>query len=271
MDKYKKLPKNLINHKSLDLDRSVDSTTQEFSETITSEFVEVEDTIALNDAESVIMEDVSEKIFEIDNEIKLEVNEESSSTNTKNSVKDFWRRLKTEHVVDLQENRELEVLKEEKHMSLKRNVESMNESAVISSTMSVKGDVELDTSLVLNGKVYGNIKCNDLIEATFGSYIEGNVEAKSVKFTGSELKGNITIEDFLEANNQSKVLGNIIARRVEISGQVNGEINASDSIVLKNTAIVKGDLISASISIEAGAQLDGKVVTVNDSSRKSVE
>jgi cytoskeletal protein CcmA (bactofilin family) len=281
MNKNKKLPKNLINHKVIDYVEGVEAQNISLNEPIPEEFSVDKEPLNLVSSDLFKTEDKQEELS--DTNIINDMYQEFSDTDTKNDMnqelsflqkektkekKGFWKQFKTEIEIRLDESTELEVLKEEKEMSIRKNTENTNEAAVISSTMSVKGDVELDTSLVLNGKIYGNVKCKDLIEATFGSYIEGNIVAQSVKLNGSELKGNISVEDYFEANNQSKVQGNIIAKRVEISGHVDGEINASDSLVLKNTAVVKGDLFSASISIEAGAQLEGKVTTLIESSKK---
>lgn len=282
MNKFKKLPKNLINHKNTYLEPSLVSILPAIVEDQSVDFDDVNDdegnAVSLFDfsAQSdYVQNEITSKNALIDekekDEFKIENHtEEQVHLNERISVKrNFWNRKEVDKVEILKESSKQEVRKGEKEMSINNSGETIKVSAVISSTMVVKGDVALDTSLVINGKVIGNINCNDLIEATFGSYIEGNIEAKSVKFNGSELKGNITVDDSFEANYQTKILGNIVAKRVEISGHVQGEIKASESLVLKNTAIVTGDLYSASISIEAGAQIEGKVVTIVGESKKS--
>ena len=139
------------------------------------------------------------------------------------------------------------------------NTASVNEpSAVISKMMVINGDVKLDTSLLLAGKVTGNIQCDDHIEVQSNGAVEGNITANSIKLSGGTIKGNITCEGSLETDKDTVITGDISASVIIISGKVNGEIRAKESVTLSSSAVVKGDLFSAAISVEKGALLEGK-------------
>ena len=279
LNKYKKLPKNLENQRKSNLLQVVEDKFEDIE--ITNQKVDSQKNIEKktisvlgnnfpfiafksNDAAELDSADLETKTNE---PIKTKLVEDTAINSKEDTIKkkNVWESI-THYKADNKTNKTNQKGQEEENeMSLNGNVGASKEIAVISNTMVVNGNMELETSLIVNGKILGDINCKDTVEVNFGSIIEGNIQAKSVKCSGSELKGNISVIETFEANNQTKVFGNVEAKRVEISGEVNGEVKASESIVLKKSAVVKGDLFCTSISIEAGAQLDGKVVTVNTS------
>jgi cytoskeletal protein CcmA (bactofilin family) len=154
---------------------------------------------------------------------------------------------------------------EEKRVTMRTNeypdlnsVSSKEPNAVISKMMAITGNVKLDTSLLLAGKVVGNIECEDHIEVRSNGVVEGNITAHSIKLSGGNIKGNITCEGTLETDLETVIVGDISAAVILVSGKVTGEVRAKESVSLTSTAVVKGDLYSASISVEKGAFLEGK-------------
>jgi cytoskeletal protein CcmA (bactofilin family) len=154
---------------------------------------------------------------------------------------------------------------EEKRVTMRTNeypdlnsVSSKEPNAVISKMMVITGNVKLDTSLLLAGKVVGNIECEDHIEVRSNGIVEGNITAHSIKLTGGNIKGNISCEGTLETDLETVIVGDVSANIILVSGKVTGEVRAKESVSLTSTAVVKGDLYSASISVEKGAFLEGK-------------
>lgn len=266
MNKHKRLPKNLLKSKNFTLNQEVGVLIEHQSSDIGLEDISFND--MQRDSKNVQREIIEiaksnyEKYFSfirrrnIDGKTKLNENESPSLISEAGLEVNV-----NEKGIFILDNISEKEQEKGLNMSLSDIVEEEKESSVISGAMVVRGDIDLDTSLLLSGKVFGNIKSIDVIDASFGSYIEGNIEAKSMKFTGSELIGNVSIDDYFESNFQTKISGNINAKNVEIAGTVKGEIKASESVLLKKTAVVIGDIYSALLSIEAGAKLDGKIVT----------
>ncbi len=93
--------------------------------------------------------------------------------------------------------------------------------SVISADLRVVGDLHCAGDIQVEGKV------------------EGDIKSKSVTVGEGAL-----------------VKGGIHADAVRVSGAVKGQIEAT-SITLAKTAKVKGDLLHKTLSIEAGAQLEG--------------
>ena len=86
-------------------------------------------------------------------------------------------------------------------------------------------------------RVVGDLHCAGDIQVE--GKVEGDIRSKSVTVgEGAQVKGGIHAE------------------AVRVSGTVKGQIEAT-SVTLAKTAKVKGDVFHKTLSIEAGAQLDG--------------
>jgi cytoskeletal protein CcmA (bactofilin family) len=96
----------------------------------------------------------------------------------------------------------------------------------------------LGKSVVIKGEVSGS---EDL-------YLDGQVEG------AIDLKGNR-----LTIGPNGRVKANVSARSAVIHGKLEGNINATDRVDLKQSAIVTGDIVTQRISIDEGAFFKGGV------------
>jgi cytoskeletal protein CcmA (bactofilin family) len=96
----------------------------------------------------------------------------------------------------------------------------------------------LGKSLVIKGEVSGS---EDL-------YLDGQVEG------AIDLKGHR-----LTIGPNGRVKANLSARSAVIHGKLEGNINATDRVDLKQSAIVTGDIVTQRISIDEGAFFKGGV------------
>lgn len=181
-----------------------------------------------------------------------------------NDRRPFWGSFKSEKqkssVTTMHQTQLITADQAERSISM--NPETTNKSeksnAIISETMSIKGDVELQTSLYVAGKIIGNVNCEALLETKPGSLIEGNVKANLANLLGGQVKGNVTCNENLTLEESTVVQGDIVALTILISGTVTGNVTAQGSVTLTKTAAVHGNLTSASISVESGATLEGQ-------------
>ena len=84
---------------------------------------------------------------------------------------------------------------------------------------------------------------------------------------GTTIKGNIITEtDFrldgkvegdISCNGKGSVTGNIVSENAEILGEVDGSVKVSAKLILKSTAIIKGDIYTQSLEIEPNARFNG--------------
>ena len=94
--------------------------------------------------------------------------------------------------------------------------------SVLGSDITVTGDLVASADLHIDGKVEGDITCSSLVQGE-GSVIHGNVKAD----------------------------------RARLSGTVNGSIKAKELVVLKSARIA-GDVEYDALTIEQGAQVEGR-------------
>ena len=96
-------------------------------------------------------------------------------------------------------------------------------SSILGPELEIHGDVKVSGSLLIYGKVFGNIQSNGAVRTA----------------SGSEVKGNIT------------------AKEVTIGGKVDGDVNVDKKVTLGDTSTLTGNLKAATLNIEEGAQFEG--------------
>jgi cytoskeletal protein CcmA (bactofilin family) len=100
------------------------------------------------------------------------------------------------------------------------------------------GLAQIGKSVIVKGELSGS---EDL-------YVDGQVEGTIA------LKGNS-----LTVGPNGQVKASVEAKGVVVQGKLEGNIQASDRVELRKSAIVTGDISTQRISIEEGAYLKGKV------------
>lgn len=98
--------------------------------------------------------------------------------------------------------------------------------SLLGKTMTVRGEVRIDTDITIECRVEGPIFC----------------EGGAVVVAAS---GDVT--------------GNVIARDITVFGRVAGQLVATDVVDIRAGAIVTGDVISASFILNPGAEFHGRV------------
>ena len=94
--------------------------------------------------------------------------------------------------------------------------------SVLGSDVAIKGNVSASADLHVDGVVEGDIKCTSLVQGE-----------------------------------SSHVTGGINAETARLSGRVTGSINVRELVILKS-AQIEGDVHYDSLTIEQGAQVDGR-------------
>jgi len=90
-----------------------------------------------------------------------------------------------------------------------------------------------------------------------GTQITGDVNSEGDMRVDGIIKGYLTSKARLVLGPTAVIDGDIKAANIEISGEVNGNIYASELLTVKSTAKINGDIISNKLIIEAGATFNG--------------
>ena len=90
-----------------------------------------------------------------------------------------------------------------------------------------------------------------------GTTLEGNIETfGNIRIEG-RVNGNIKSKAKIALGNSSHVEGNITAQNADIEGTVKGKIDIAETLVLKASAVVHGDISTGKLVVEPGAVFNG--------------
>lgn len=92
-----------------------------------------------------------------------------------------------------------------------------------------------------------------------GSEFEGKLTFKDTVRIDGAFRGEITSQNTLIVGETGEIMATVRSRQVVVSGCVVGDVFASERLVLHKTARVDGDVEAASLAIEEGAVLNGRV------------
>ncbi len=85
----------------------------------------------------------------------------------------------------------------------------------------------------------------------------GNLESHGDLQIDGDIQGDIKSRS-VTIGESAKVKGGIVADSARISGTVTGKVQAS-SVTIAKGAKIKGDIIQQTLSIEAGAEIEGQI------------
>ena len=89
--------------------------------------------------------------------------------------------------------------------------------------------------------------------------IEGDLVEKDKIILDAKVSGDIKAEEVI-THSKSNVIGNIKSKVASLGGKLKGNVN-SDQITIKKTANIEGVLNQKTLSIQEGAQLKIKTET----------
>ena len=102
-----------------------------------------------------------------------------------------------------------------------------------------------------------------------GSEFEGKLSFKDTVRIDGRFMGEISSENTLVVGETGEIEAQIDSPTVVISGTVFGDVNASRQLVMHKSAVLKGNVKTASLVMEEGATLNGTIVMEAVSTKSS--
>jgi len=91
-------------------------------------------------------------------------------------------------------------------------------------------------------------------------FIKGELSGSEDLYLDGQVEGSIALKgNSFTIGPNGQVKGSVEAKAVVIQGKLEGNVQASDRVELRKSAVVTGDVFTQRISIEEGAYLKGKV------------
>lgn len=90
-----------------------------------------------------------------------------------------------------------------------------------------------------------------------GVVLEGKLSSNgNIRIDGA-INGDINANGSVTVGETGEITGEIKAEVISIGGKVTGSINSKEKAVLESKAVLKGDIITKILVVEAGAIFDG--------------
>lgn len=99
-------------------------------------------------------------------------------------------------------------------------------------------------------------------QATIGKSltIKGEITGSEMLYIDGHVEGSVSLAgNRVVVGRNGNVAANISAREVVVLGKVNGNINATDRVDIRNEGSLTGDVVAQRISIEDGAYFKGGI------------
>jgi cytoskeletal protein CcmA (bactofilin family) len=90
-----------------------------------------------------------------------------------------------------------------------------------------------------------------------GTTITGDLSCKGDIRIDGEIIGNVISKAKVVIGNTGKVIGDIIGLNADISGDLKGDLTVTDTIFLKSSARIEGDMVTNKLIVESGAIFSG--------------
>lgn len=139
-----------------------------------------------------------------------------------------------------------------------KGMETMDETAIITAGMRVKGDILSNGSADVIGEVIGNVQVKGKLNVT--GKINGNAKAEEIFADSAKINGDMISDSTVKIGVNSVVIGNIEATSAVIAGAVKGTIDVKGPVILDATAVVLGNVRAKSMQINNGARIEGMCV-----------
>ena len=109
----------------------------------------------------------------------------------------------------------------------------------------------------------------DVIESS--TKIVGDIVSKADFRIDGVVEGNITTTGKVVVGRSGKISGKLNCSNADVSGSISGHIQISETLSLMSESYIQGDITTAKLSVEEGAQVDATIVMKTGKQLKAVK
>jgi cytoskeletal protein CcmA (bactofilin family) len=131
--------------------------------------------------------------------------------------------------------------------------------SVITREATVLGDIITEGHIDVIGRVKGNIDAKG--DIAIHGIVRGDVGGEKIGLYNCRVKGNLDSWLGVIVDEGSIIGGDVKTKNIILDGKVKGNIDAENVVVLRSHSYCLGDVSAASLAVEPGAILNGKVKT----------
>ncbi|MDR1183162.1 MAG: polymer-forming cytoskeletal protein [Coriobacteriales bacterium] len=131
--------------------------------------------------------------------------------------------------------------------------------SVITREATVLGDIITEGHIDIVGRVKGNIDAKG--DVAIHGIVRGDVDGSKIGLYSCRVKGNLNAGLGVIVDDNSIIGGDVKTKNIIFDGKVKGNIDADNVVVLRSHSYCLGDVSAASLAVEPGAILNGKIRT----------
>ncbi len=89
--------------------------------------------------------------------------------------------------------------------------------------------------------------------------VKGDFQTDGSMQIDGHLEGTLKIGNDLIVGEKAVIIANLQAKRIMVAGEVIGNIKAKESLEITETAKINGDINAQILSVDPGAQINGRI------------
>ncbi|MDD3169125.1 MAG: polymer-forming cytoskeletal protein [Eubacteriales bacterium] len=138
----------------------------------------------------------------------------------------------------------------------------VSEVGVISPMTTINGSISSKGHIRIEGNVIGDIFAYGDIKVT--GKVAGDLEGGNIELGGCIVDGDIKARGDVTIGKDSTLSGDMNGQLITIDGKIKGNVEALKGAHMSSTSLVKGSITAPTLSMSAGAELQGKVNVSKD-------
>lgn len=133
-------------------------------------------------------------------------------------------------------------------------------STCIGKETTFTGKIETEGDVKILGEMKGNVSSHGSV--VVGGRIDGEINANSVMIAGGIVQGDIHAKEDISLDGRGIIIGNLYCETSDIDGKLKGNLQADGSVVIKNNAIIHGNITAQNIDTRRGAVINGHITII---------
>ncbi len=94
--------------------------------------------------------------------------------------------------------------------------------------------------------------------------VAGDIEGGNIELGGCNVDGDVKARGDVTIGKDGTLSGNMNGQLITIDGKIKGNVEAQKGAHMSSTSLVKGSITAPTLSMSAGAELQGKVSVSKD-------
>lgn len=132
---------------------------------------------------------------------------------------------------------------------------------VVTRSMVIDGNLVSDSNVAVNGRINGNISTTK--DLGVNGLVIGDTKSNSAHFSNAKVQGNINAVDSITVKDGSIIVGNLTSDNVSIDGKVKGIISAANVANFGENSLVVGEVLTSAIHMKENARVNARITLTN--------